>query len=141
MDQDMDNERAVPLDEADDLTADELITVFRLTNTVDSEDAPWDDEGLVGEELEALLRQPLDHDEADEADRQITQEWNAAVARVRAGRPLQRVRSSIEESFPGLWPAVDTGLAVCASLLLKDNVNPVALIYPGWPIVEQDDCG
>src|SRR5262249_52649738 len=41
------------------------------------------------------------------------------------------VRALIEEHFPGLWPAVDAGLAVAATLLLEDNANPVALIYVG----------
>src|SRR5215471_16039871 len=43
------------------------------------------------------------------------------------------VRVTIEEHFPGLWPAVETGLSVCATLLLADNTNPVALIYVGPP--------
>jgi hypothetical protein len=43
------------------------------------------------------------------------------------------VQQTIQHHFPGLWPAVDLGLSVCASLLLADNVNPVALIYVGGP--------
>ncbi len=43
------------------------------------------------------------------------------------------VRSVIEENFPGLWPAVDLGLATAATLLLADNVDPVAVIYVGGP--------
>ncbi len=47
--------------------------------------------------------------------------------------PIEAVRAIVEEHFPGLWPAVDLGLSVCATLLLKDNANPVALIYLGGP--------
>jgi hypothetical protein len=43
------------------------------------------------------------------------------------------VRSTVEEHFPRLWPAVDVGLATCATLLLADNTNPVAVIYEGPP--------
>ena len=43
------------------------------------------------------------------------------------------VRSTVEEHFPRLWPAVDVGLATCATLFLADNTNPVALIYEGPP--------
>jgi hypothetical protein len=39
----------------------------------------------------------------------------------------------VEENFPGLWPAVDLGLATAATLLLADNVDPVAVIYVGGP--------
>jgi len=45
-------------------------------------------------------------------------------------RSLQAI---VEEDFPGLWPAVEVGLSVGASLLLKDNANPVAVIYMGGP--------
>lgn len=41
------------------------------------------------------------------------------------------VELTIKTHFPGLWPAVDVGLSVCATLLLEDNVNPVAVIYVG----------
>lgn len=44
---------------------------------------------------------------------------------------LPTVRATIEEHFPGLWPAVEVGLSVCATLLLADNSNPVAVIYVG----------
>jgi len=43
------------------------------------------------------------------------------------------VRDAVEEHFPGLWPAVEVGLSVCATLLLADNSNPVAVIYVGPP--------
>jgi hypothetical protein len=43
------------------------------------------------------------------------------------------VQQTIEAHFPGLWPAVDLGLSVCATLLLADNANPVAVIYVGGP--------
>jgi hypothetical protein len=43
------------------------------------------------------------------------------------------VEQTIKTYFPGLWPAVDVGLSVCATLLLEDNVNPVAVIYVGGP--------
>jgi hypothetical protein len=43
------------------------------------------------------------------------------------------VRATVEEHFPALWPAVEGGLSTCATLLLADNVNPVALIYVGPP--------
>jgi hypothetical protein len=37
----------------------------------------------------------------------------------------------VEEHLPDLWPAVEAGLAACATLLLADNANPTALIYVG----------
>ena len=43
------------------------------------------------------------------------------------------VRKTIEQHFPDLWPAVDLGLATCATLLLEDNSNPVAVIFVGPP--------
>jgi hypothetical protein len=44
---------------------------------------------------------------------------------------VAKVRAVIKEHFPGLWPAVEAGLAACATLLLADNANPTALIYVG----------
>ena len=41
------------------------------------------------------------------------------------------VREIICTHFPELWPALEAGLSTCATLLLSDNVNPVALIYVG----------
>ena len=41
------------------------------------------------------------------------------------------VRSKVEEHFPNLWLAVDLGLATAATLLVKENANPVAVIYVG----------
>src|SRR5262249_12386955 len=46
---------------------------------------------------------------------------------------VDHVRGVVEEHFPGLWPAVDAGLSVCATLLLKENRNPVALVYVAGP--------
>lgn len=46
---------------------------------------------------------------------------------------LQTVRKSVERHFPALWSAVEAGLSTCATLLLKDNSNPVALIYMAAP--------
>jgi hypothetical protein len=46
---------------------------------------------------------------------------------------VEQVRSTIEKNFPGLWHAVEVGYSVCASLLLRDNANPVAVIYVGGP--------
>lgn len=46
---------------------------------------------------------------------------------------IDAVRATVEEHFPGLWPAVDLGLATAATLLLQDNVDPVAVIYVGGP--------
>jgi len=46
---------------------------------------------------------------------------------------VSSVHSTGEEYFPKLWPAVDVGLATCATLFLADNTNPVALIYEGPP--------
>lgn len=43
------------------------------------------------------------------------------------------LRATVEQHFPRLWPAVDVGLSVCATLLLKDNVDPVAVVYVGGP--------
>ena len=44
---------------------------------------------------------------------------------------VNQVRDLIEGHFPRLWTPVDLGLSTCATLLLKDNVNPVAVIYVG----------
>ena len=46
---------------------------------------------------------------------------------------LTPLRQTIEMHFPTYWPAVDLGLATCATLLLADNSNPVAVIYVGAP--------
>ena len=46
---------------------------------------------------------------------------------------IQVVRKTIRKHFPKLWPAVDAGLSTCATLSLKDNANPVAVIYEGPP--------
>jgi hypothetical protein len=46
---------------------------------------------------------------------------------------VDTVRGVISGYFPHLWPAVEAGLSTCATLLLADNVNPVALIYVGAP--------
>src|SRR6266545_1471462 len=52
-----------------------------------------------------------------------------------AARPpdILAVRQTIETHFPDLWPAVDLGLSTCATLLLADSANPVAVIYVGAP--------
>ena len=47
------------------------------------------------------------------------------------GTDIAGVRKIVEKHFPHLWPAVEAGLSVCATLLLKDNANPTALIYIG----------
>src|SRR2546422_1049590 len=41
------------------------------------------------------------------------------------------LRQTVEQHFPGLWLAVDLGLATCATLLLADNTNPTAVIFVG----------
>jgi hypothetical protein len=41
------------------------------------------------------------------------------------------VRSVVEQHFPKLWAAVDLGLSTAATLLLKDNANPTAVILVG----------
>src|SRR5262249_54824209 len=46
---------------------------------------------------------------------------------------IEAVRETIDRHFPGLWPAVDAALSVCATLLLAQNANPTALIYVGGP--------
>lgn len=38
------------------------------------------------------------------------------------------------EHFPGFWPAVDLGLATCATLLLADNVNPAGRAQERRPL-------
>lgn len=50
---------------------------------------------------------------------------------VSVGPDITEVRQTVEWHYPHLWPAVEAGLAVCATLLLKDNANPTALIYIG----------
>ena len=44
---------------------------------------------------------------------------------------LQGLQRVIDQHFPHLWPAVEAGLSVCATVLLADNANPTALIYVG----------
>jgi hypothetical protein len=46
---------------------------------------------------------------------------------------ISTLRETVEKYFPGLWPAVDAALAVCATLLLKGNRNPTALVFMGGP--------
>ena len=46
---------------------------------------------------------------------------------------LTELRGIIQKHFPEHWPAVEVGLATCATLLLADNANPTALIYVGGP--------
>ena len=46
---------------------------------------------------------------------------------------IESVQALIQRHFPHLWAAVEAGLSVCATLLLKDNVNPTALILLGPP--------
>ena len=41
--------------------------------------------------------------------------------------------SLVQRHFPKLKPAVDLALAVCATLLLKDNANPTAVVFVGPP--------
>ncbi len=50
---------------------------------------------------------------------------------VSGGTDIAEVRKMVEQHYPHLWPAVEAGLSVCATLLLKENVNPTALIYIG----------
>lgn len=54
-----------------------------------------------------------------------------------SNKPVQeamaQLRTCIENYFPNLWPAVDLGVATCATLFLQDNSNPVAVIYVGPP--------
>lgn len=46
---------------------------------------------------------------------------------------LATVRSIVREHFPELWPAVEAALAAIATLLLKDNSNPAAVVFVGPP--------
>jgi hypothetical protein len=55
------------------------------------------------------------------------------VIAVESDKDITGVEKTIRRHFPDLWPAVEIGLATCATLLLRDNVNPVALIYVGPP--------
>jgi hypothetical protein len=43
------------------------------------------------------------------------------------------VKETLERCFPDYWPAVDLCLSTCATLLLKENVNPTAVILVGGP--------
>ncbi len=43
------------------------------------------------------------------------------------------VRQTIEEHFPGLWPAVDVTLSTSATLILEDNANPGTVILNAGP--------
>src|SRR5262245_2124897 len=56
-----------------------------------------------------------------------------SVAAITARADVGIVRLCIEDPFPGLWPAVDLGLATAATLLLADSTDPVAVIYVGGP--------
>lgn len=46
-------------------------------------------------------------------------------------RNLSLLQARTTEYFPRLWPAVEAGLATCATLVLPDQTNPVTLIYVG----------
>jgi len=43
------------------------------------------------------------------------------------------LRQNTNNTFPHLWPVVDLALATCATLLLKDNSNPAAIVLIGPP--------
>lgn len=58
----------------------------------------------------------------------LVKEINEAVT-----TEIEEVQKIVKKYFPRLWPAVDIGLATCATLLLQDNSNPVAVIYVGPP--------
>ncbi len=44
---------------------------------------------------------------------------------------LSVVRQTVCKHFPSFWPAVEACLSTCATLLLKDNANPVTMIVMG----------
>jgi hypothetical protein len=58
---------------------------------------------------------------------------DASIPSTEGGPDLKAVRETIDQHFPGLWPAVDVALSVCATLLLAQNTNPTALIFVGGP--------
>jgi hypothetical protein len=58
---------------------------------------------------------------------------DASIPSTEGGPDLKAVRETIDQHFPGLWPAVDVALSVCATLLLAKNTNPTALIFVGGP--------
>ena len=68
-------------------------------------------------------------EQVPESDRETTPSQVTGVTEV----TVQQTQEAIERAFPHLWPAVEVGLSTCATLLLKDNANPVALIYVGPP--------
>ncbi|MDK2743469.1 MAG: hypothetical protein NDI90_11180 [Nitrospira sp. BO4] len=58
--------------------------------------------------------------------RVISQTGSAIV-----GPDISEVRRVVQKHFPSLWPAVEACLSTCATLLLKDNANPVTMIVMG----------
>jgi hypothetical protein len=54
-----------------------------------------------------------------------------AISTAILGPAVEMVRQMLDADFPGLWPLVEAGLSTCATLLLKDNSNPSALILVG----------
>ena len=46
---------------------------------------------------------------------------------------MNEVMRIVSKHFPALWPAVEACLSACATLLFKDNVNPVTMIIVGPP--------
>ena len=75
-------------------------------------------------------------------DQRVGLSFNETVPVESAGEPvisksieveLEQVREAVLTHFPHLWGAVEAGLSICATLLLADNANPVALIYVGPP--------
>ena len=47
------------------------------------------------------------------------------------GPNITELKATLDQNFPGLWPAVDVGLSTCATLLLSDNSNPSAVVLIG----------
>lgn len=66
-----------------------------------------------------------------EAVNVMLSEQDAAREKPRTTFEIGGVQEIVRSHFPELWLPVEAGLATCATLLLADNVNPVALIYVG----------
>lgn len=78
-----------------------------------------------------MLTNPLSN--FRETVQDVTRKPPVAAADRTTETMIQVVRETIGKHFPKLWPAVDLGLSTCATLLLEDNANPMAVIYVGPP--------
>jgi hypothetical protein len=75
----------------------------------------------------------LAQDYLEAASYDETDDWHVETPANLPSGELMALRATVDKCFPDLWPAVETMLATAATLLLKYNGNPMALILVGSP--------